>query len=467
MLRELRITQKLVVLYLGIPLAALIDFLIDRVLGVPWGFLLAGAISLLVGLLLLAAIRDALTWPLRRLADSAGRIARGELDAPIDTSGSDEIADMARAVATMTNTLRERLIAENVAQERMALLADSERKQREHLERIVGDYVRFVERVAQGDLSVRLALDGDRDELLLTLGRNLNHMVERLSGLARQQREATASILAAAAEIQTAMTQQAAGASEQSAAISQTSTTIDEVKTIAEQAAQKARSVAEISQRTAQVSQAGTKAVANSVASMRTIKQQVESIAQNIIALSEQTQQIGEIMAAINEIAAQSNLLALNASVEAARAGEHGKGFAVVAVEVRNLAEQSKQATAQVKGILSQIQRATNTAVMVTEEGTKGVDGGVRLTSQAGETIEQLAQSIADSTVAAQQIVASAQQQTSGMEQIAIAMQSIYQATLQTMASTRQAEQAARTLNELARQLDDAVKVYRVEMTGA
>ena len=120
----------------------------------------------------------------------------------------------------------------------------------------------------------------------------------------------------------------------------------------------------------------------------------VESIAENIVALSEQTQQIGEIITTVNDIAAQSNILALNASVEAARAGEYGKGFAVVAVEVRNLAEQSRQATAQVKAILSDIQKATNATVMATEEGTKQVEDGAQLAMKAGEAIEQLAEVI-------------------------------------------------------------------------
>lgn len=334
---------------------------------------------------------------------------------------------------------------------------------RHHLSQTVAEYLLFIERVAQGDLTVRLAINGrNDDDALATLGVNLNDMVERLGEMTAQIQEATVHIATAATEIMGATSKQASGASEQSAAITQTSTTIDQVKTIVEQTYAKAQAVSEQAQRTRDVSEAGRQATAETVEGMAQIKEKVEGIAENILALSEQTQQIGEITATVNDIASQSNLLALNASVEAARAGEHGKGFAVVAVEVRNLAEQSKQATAQVKAILNEIQRATNAAVMATEEGTKGVDSGMQLTRQAGDTIKQLAGSITESANAAQQIVASAQQQTTGMEQIALAMQNINQATVQNLTSTRQAEKAAQDLSGVARQLESLVARYKL-----
>jgi methyl-accepting chemotaxis protein len=180
------------------------------------------------------------------------------------------------------------------------------------------------------------------------------------------------------------------------------------------------------------------------------------------IAPYDQTQQIGDIIATVNEIAAQSNMLALNASIEAARAGEHGKGFAVVAMEVRNLAEQSRQATAQVKAILSEIQKATNSTVMATEEGTKGVERGVQLSTQARTAIEQLAEVINESAQIATQVVAGGRQQQTGVEQIAVAMQSINQATVQSLASTRQAEKSAQNLNDLARKMNETVSQYRL-----
>ena len=131
-----------------------------------------------------------------------------------------------------------------------------------------------------------------------------------------------------------------------------------------------------------------------SIEVMNRIREQMESIAESIVRLSEQGQTIGEIIATVNDLAEQSNLLAVNAAIEAARAGEQGKGFAVVAQEVKSLAEQSKQATAQVRAILGDIQKATNSAVMATEQGSKAVEAGVAQSTQAGEAIRLLAESI-------------------------------------------------------------------------
>jgi methyl-accepting chemotaxis protein len=117
------------------------------------------------------------------------------------------------------------------------------------------------------------------------------------------------------------------------------------------------------------------------------------------------------------------------------------------------LAEQSKQATAQVRGILNEIQRATQGAVMAAEQGVKSSEAGVGVAAKAGEAIRFLSDSLTESAQSAQQILVSAQQQVAGMDQVALAMQNIKQASTQNMASTRQVERAAQDLNELAQRL--------------
>jgi PAS domain S-box-containing protein len=265
--------------------------------------------------------------------------------------------------------------------------------------------------------------------------------------------EVASRLSSASAEILTSTTQQVAGVQEQAAAVSQTVATVDEVAQTSEQAAQRARGVGEAVARTQAVGQTGRKAVEDSIAALTTVREQVESTAETILALAEQAQAIGEIIATVNDIAEQSNLLALNAAIEASRAGEHGRGFVVVAGEVKALADQSKRATAQVRQILGEIQKATNSAVLSTEEVTKGVAAASKVADQTGQTITALADTLSAAAQAAAQIVASAGQQATGIAQIHQAMKNIDQVTKQNLTAVRQAEQAAQNLNALGTEL--------------
>ena len=296
----------------------------------------------------------------------------------------------------------------------------------------------------------------------LVMDTYIGALVERLSLLVKQIRDAVDILASSSSEILAATTQVASGAAESATAVSETTTTAEEVKQTAQVSSQKARYVSESSQKSAQVSQTGKQAVDEAIGGMNRIRAQMEAIADSIVRLSEQNQAIGEIVATVNDLADQSNLLAVNAAIEAAKAGEQGKGFAVVAQEVKSLAEQSKQATAQVRTILGNIQKAMSAAVMATEQGSKAVEAGVRQSTGAGESIRLLADSIAEAAQAATQIAASSQQQLVGMDQVALAMENIKQARAQNVASTRQAEAAAQNLHELGQKLKQLVEQYKV-----
>jgi methyl-accepting chemotaxis protein len=239
--------------------------------------------------------------------------------------------------------------------------------------------------------------------------------------------------------------------------------TVEEVRQTADQATERIRLVSDMATRSLDTAEQGLTAVQKTEDGMTALKAQVGTIAETILALSEQTQQIGEIIAAVNDLADQSNLLALNAAMEAARAGEAGKGFAVVAGEVRNLAQQSRQATAQVSAILGEIQKAANTAVMVTEQGTRRAETGVELAQTAGGAMRAIREQAQQVTQSAQQIAASARQQLAGMDQITLAMENINLGAGQSQTGIRQVEQAAHNLNALAAQLAGIVQRYQIE----
>jgi methyl-accepting chemotaxis protein len=328
------------------------------------------------------------------------------------------------------------------------------------LVRRIRDYAGFAEQVTNGDLTVRLEDDGS-DELS-ALAASLNQMVEGLAEISGQVRAGAEQIGQSSTGILASVEHNSQSATEQSAAIQQVTTAVEEVRANAEQAARKAEEVAEQARTSMQVSSDGAQAVEAIAGGMDDISVKVEEIAKDIQALSERRAQISEITNAVNELADQSSLLALNAAIEAARAGELGKGFAVVADEVRKMAEQSKQATAQVETILADIQAATDAAVLKSGEGTDVVRAGHELAARAGDIISQLAGTIRAAADAAEEITSSASQQSVGMDQIAQAMKQTEAVTTDLASEAEESRAAAEGLDQIARELGELTGRYKL-----
>jgi len=372
---------------------------------------------------------DAVIGPLNVAAGYVDRIAKGDIPQPITDSYNGDFN-------AIKNNLNQCIAAVN------ALIADANILSKAGVE---------------GRLSTRADTSRHQGDFRKIV-QGVNDTLDAMMGSVR---ETASNLTTATSEILAVTTEQASMSSEQSAAVSETTSTLQEVRQTAEQAAERARQVVDIAQESTRISDEGIVSLQNTLDGMSKIKEQVGTIAETILSLSEQTQQIGEIIATVNDIADQSNLLALNAAIEAARAGEAGKGFAVVAGEVRGLAEQSRQATAQVKDILGEIQKAANTAVMVTEEGTKRAESGVLLAQTTGEAIRSIRERIQQVAQSAQQVSVSTKQQLAGMDQIVTAMASINQAATQTDIGTKQTEKAAHNLNALASELSRKMEQYK------
>ncbi len=289
--------------------------------------------------------------------------------------------------------------------------------------------------------------------IALTLGRHITRQLQESAGL----------LSTSAAEILATTSQLATGATETNTAVNETTTTVEEVKQTAQLASDKARHVLDSARKAVEVAYSGQQSVDSAIAGMQHIQTQMELIAESIVRLSEQSQSIGEIILVVSNLAEQSNLLAVNAAIEATRAGDQGKGFAVVAQEVKSLAEQSRQSTNQVRTILNDIQKATTSAVLATEQGSKAVEGGVTQSTEAGEIFRSLSDAASGAVDAATQIAASSHQQMVGMDQVALAMADIKQASAQNAAGARQAESAAQGLHDLGRKLISLVGARRAE----
>ncbi len=139
----------------------------------------------------------------------------------------------------------------------------------------------------------------------------------------------------------------------------------ENVMTVASAAEELTASIAEI-----------TRQVRDAVDMSGQAVEEAETTNQNVTKLAKVSEEIGEVIRVITDIAEQTNLLALNASIEAARAGEAGRGFAVVAGEVKELANQTAQATEKIAGQISSIQKES--------------DGAAKAIGHIGETIQKM-----------------------------------------------------------------------------
>lgn len=386
----------------------------------------ATILALLIGTALVWLLVRIIGGAVTQVAAAAQGLAEGKLDQQITVRSRDELGEMAEALRGMIGY-----------QNRMAGVAEA---------------------IAAGDLGVAVTPQSAQD----VFGTAFQRMTANLRGLLQEIGDAVDVLASSSAEIAAATNQMAAGAAQTATAVAETTATVEEVKQTALLSQDKATNVADSAQRSAQVSQVGARAVDDAIDGMAHIRAQMEAVADSVVLLSEQRQAISEIITSVNDLAEQSNLLSVNAAIEAAKAGEQGRGFAVVAQEVKRLAEQSKQATVQVRGILNDIEKATTAAVMATEQSSKAVQAGVQQSTNAGAAIRSLADSIEEATHAALQITVSSQQQRIGMDQIALAMENIKQASTQNVVGTKQTAVSAQDLRDLGQKLRLIVGRYRV-----
>ncbi|MCP3943801.1 MAG: methyl-accepting chemotaxis protein [Desulfobacteraceae bacterium] len=132
---------------------------------------------------------------------------------------------------------------------------------------------------------------------------------------------------------------------------------------------------------------------------------------ENIVILSKSAQVIGKVVETINDISDQTNLLALNATIEAARAGDAGKGFAVVASEIKSLAQQTAEATLEIKEKIESIQESTQETVSEVEEITVAI-------SSVNEMIDIVASAVEEQSATTKEISSKVGQAARGIREV-------------------------------------------------
>jgi methyl-accepting chemotaxis protein len=421
----------------------------------------AVAVAAVVGFLIIRSVRSSLNLAM----DAANRLARGELDLRIAGERSDETGQLLTAMNEVAVSLQAMTkTAEAIAGGDLSVPV-MPRSEHDALAQAMGRMLeslslaaRAAESIASGELRHDFAPRSERD----VLGRAFSSMLANLRGETSQIMEAVNLLASSAGQILSSTNNLASLAAETATAVSQTTATMEEVKQTASLATDRAGDVADAAQQAVSVSENGQNRLERTFEGLARIKEQMASIAASILSLTEKSQAVGEIILTVGDLAEQSNILAVNAAIEAAKAGEHGRGFSVVAEEIRNLADQSKQATAQIRSMLGDIQKATSAVVMTAEQGDKAVEATLRLSAEAKSSLASLSGAISGSAQAAAQIAASSQEQLSGTDQVVLAMESIREASSQQAYSARQLDSAAKDLTDLGQRLKSLLYRYKV-----
>ncbi len=257
----------------------------------------------------------------------------------------------------------------------------------------------------------------------------------------------------AANEIAATIDQHERTASQQAAAANETSATIEQLSASARKSAEQAEKAAAVTEQAGEATTQGDETTRQAVEAMGGLKDKIAAMAEHILHLGEQTGQIGSIATVLKDLAGQINMLALNAAVEAARAGEHGKGFAVVAGEIRKLADESKKSAEQTAVLVTDIQKATNSSIMMTEEGNHTVSEVTKLVQMVARLFGSLASLATSANENARQVMLNIQQQSAAFGQVVDATGSIAAGAKDTAAGISQTKVGVQSLNEAAENL--------------
>jgi methyl-accepting chemotaxis protein len=265
--------------------------------------------------------------------------------------------------------------------------------------------------------------------------------------------------------IHDAATRRSAQSQSEANAINQTNSAALQIAESTRQTLEQADSVIAMGQRSEELGSDGARVVAGAVRATGTLAEHVQRVTSMVAELSERASQIAEIVVTVQDLAEQTDLVALNASVEAAKAGDQGRGFAVVAMEMRQLAEQSRQSANQVRSILAEIDRRAEISAGATEEGAARAQEAQYLARSAGEALEGLIAVIRSSAVAARQISDAARQQMSDVQSMVGSFVQLVRNANAGAEESRALEHSAKMLSRLSQALADRASGARAAPT--
>ena len=329
-----------------------------------------------------------------------------------------------------------------------------------HLGRRIDIVVAGLNRVAQGDLSVEIPLEG-RDEIA-ELARAAGEMQRKLQALAAEVGANAAKVLAAAKEISAAVEGQAATSTEMSSSVAEITSTMEELSASSTLIAENSKSVVEIADQSLESSRKGSEAMQTVLGRMDDISTDNQHSLQEIVDLGTKSKQISKVMVIINNVADQTKLIAFNAALEASSAGEAGKRFSVVAGEIRRLADSVTDSTSEIETKISEIQDSISRLVLTSEKGASGIAAGSVASALTAERLNEIVSAASLTSSAAQQISLSTQQQKTASSQVVVGLREIVNASSLTAQSINRISIISKEMAGLSTRLDELARQFKL-----
>ncbi len=316
--------------------------------------------------------------------------------------------------------------------------------------------------IAEGEGDLTYRLDSNGNDEIAQLGHAFNQFVTKIHGVVSEVISSTTQLSSAASELSIVTGQTSDGVVRQQMETEQVATAMNEMTSTVQEVARHAEQAAEAAQNANSQSQSGKQIVNASINSIGALEAEISNASGVIAALQTDSENIGTVLDVIRGIAEQTNLLALNAAIEAARAGEQGRGFAVVADEVRTLASRTQESTQEIQSMIEQLQGGAQQAVTVMKASQERATETVEHSSQAGESLNSIAGSVAQINDMNLQIASAAEEQTAVAEEINQSVVSITDIAREASESMQQIAGSTESLAKLSAHLDQLVGNFKV-----
>ncbi|HEX6314559.1 MAG TPA: methyl-accepting chemotaxis protein, partial [Gemmatimonadaceae bacterium] len=216
------------------------------------------------------------------------------------------------------------------------------------------------------------AMNGTADSLARVVAVT-NTTADDVASSARDLANVTEQISASATQMASSMTEVSSGAESQVRQLKSVDEALRSIRSNADEMRAGSGEVTNLAGAIGESARARRTEIERALAILSSVKHTVQDAAKEVVALNSTAEDINRFVATVSRIAEQTDLLALNAAIEAARAGNAGRGFAVVADEVRKLAEQAQLAAEDVVQLTQLVTARVSSTTRAMDAGVANV----------------------------------------------------------------------------------------------